>query len=296
MDIKEFNLDDSEEFVFSKVKVPGARAPINENKICLLDADYIRYHVVYKIFKDISASDSRKELEIYFKEEPAYKYTKSIVDKIFEDIKDPIIFCFSGTSMNTFRASLGFDKVYKGNRKKDSMEYDQKFNDMKLSIKYIMDNYVTLLFQDLEADDVVSALQCEDTYIMSKDKDLKQVPGLHYNWEKNTLDTITNDEAVYNLAKQLLMGDSTDNISGIPGCGPKSVEKILAEVTSPSRYIGRALLEYQKRFGVFEGTDMFSECWMLVKMRGKRGNAFIKKYQKMFDLKENILNELKKTD
>lgn len=289
MDYEEITMQD-----FVSVKIPGRENAIKSNKICLLDADYIRYLVVYKIYKEIEKKDEHQRAA-YFQDEPSKRITAAMLDAIFENIKDPIIFCFSGTSSNTFRSHLAFDKMYKGTRRKvDNYDYPQKMNDMKESIKYIQDNYMTLLFPDLEADDIVSALQCEDTFIMSKDKDLKQVPGWHYDWQMNKLVEITKPQALFNLAYQLLAGDTTDNISGIPGCGPVNANKILAEVKNPTQYISRVLREYHVRFGVFHGTDMFAETWMLVKMREKRGDFFINKYKSMFDLKQSVLLDIKK--
>ena len=42
--------------------------------------------------------------------------------------------------------------------------------------------------------------------LRNKDKDLKQVPGNHYDWALNKLQTISNEQAIYYLALQLLKG------------------------------------------------------------------------------------------
>ena len=277
---------------FSGMTYSPSAEPLKANKIALHDADWIKYFVTARISKKLKADTTKGRYEIFLKEDPALTETKSILDDLFSKIKDPIIFCFSGNSQNTFRASLAFDKVYKGNRKKDYDDYEDKYKDIETCMKYINDNFVTLVYKDLEADDIVAALQCENTYIISKDKDLKQVPGFHYDFDTNKIFEISKDQALYNLAYQLLAGDSTDNISGLPGCGPKGAIQALSGV-KPTSYLKKVLHEYQLKFGVFEGTDMFAEAWMLIKMRSSRGNNFMKKYKGMFDLKESILNELK---
>ena len=90
---------------------------------------------------------------------------------------------------------------------------------MTKSVEYIMNNYNSLLFNDLEADDVICMLQDKNTYIISDDKDLKQIPGYHFDYSTNSLYEITNEQAIYNLASQLIKGDSTDNILGLYGIG-----------------------------------------------------------------------------
>src|SRR5690606_35472816 len=96
------------------------------------------------------------------------------------------IFCFSAPSKSVFRSIIASDKAYKGNRKKveDAYYYEGKFEDMAYVFEYVSNRYQTLYFNDLEADDILSMLQDEDaTFIFSHDKDLKQVPGAH--WDMN---------------------------------------------------------------------------------------------------------------
>lgn len=97
----------------------------------------------------------------------------------------------------------------------------------------------------LEADDVLGILATHSTLvkgekiIVSHDKDLGQIPGLHLN-------PMSPDEGVYRiapafarrlLAYQVLVGDSTDNYPGRPGCGPVKAEKILEKVQPEESYV-----------------------------------------------------------
>lgn len=278
------------------MSVESAYPKLSTGRIALLDADYVKYIVCSKIYKDIQKQELTGEANIFLKEEPYLTYTKNWISEWLMKIEDPIIFCFSGKSYNTFRAHLAFDKVYKGNRKKDYTEYEGKMGDMMNSMKYIQDNFITLIYDDLEADDIVAMLQdSEKTYIISNDKDLKQVPGYHYNFQTNNIYEISNEQALYNLSYQLIAGDTTDNISGIPGFGDKKAMDYLKQHT-PKQYISAVVRLYQKQFGIFKGTDMFAETWMLVKMRENRGNNIIKTHQGMFDTKEMLLLELKKQE
>lgn len=270
---------------------------LNTNRIALVDADFIKYMVC-----DIRKKQMEQQgttAEIFLKELPIITITRDYLQNtFFNKIADPIIFCFSGKSFNTFRSVLCFEKKYKGKRELIPETYQGQFADSMEVLKFIKEKYATLLFEDLEADDIVAVLQDPKfTYILSKDKDLKQVPGFHYDFKDNTIYEIDNNNAVYNLAYQLLAGDSTDEIPGIPMVGDKKanefLQKLIVEGIPASQFINKVLRLYQEKFGVFVGTDMFAETWQLVKMRMDRGTHFKSKYQHMFDTKEFFVNRIK---
>lgn len=276
------------------ITVESLYPKLETGRIALLDADYVKYIVSSKIYKDLQEKQLKGELDVFIKEEPAIHYTKEWLQDIFSKISDPIIFCFSGKSFNTFRHNIAFEREYKSNRKKDYTEYPNKLQDMMMAASYIIENYTSLIYEDLEADDIVSFLQDPDnTYIISKDKDLKQVPGWHYNFSTNNISEITNEMAIYNLCYQLIVGDTTDAIVGLKGKGEKFAIDFLSKL-SPKQYINETLKLYQKEFGLFKGTDYFTEVWMLVKMRENRGEHFSKKYKGAFDTKEMLMLELQK--
>lgn len=85
-----------------------------------------------------------------------------------------------------------------------------------------------------EADDALGARQVSDgsTIIVTNDKDLKQIKGLHYDPVKKVLFTITPEEATYWFYYQMLIGDPVDNIKGVQGIGPKKATAILANCNS----------------------------------------------------------------
>lgn len=58
-----------------------------------------------------------------------------------------------------------------------------------------------------------------DYVICSLDKDLKQIPGHHYNWRRDEFDFVEPIEGLRHFYRQLLTGDRTDNIFGIRGIG-----------------------------------------------------------------------------
>ena len=94
----------------------------------------------------------------------------------------------------------------------------------------------------MEADDLVAIWAHEarelgyNYTICGIDKDLKQIPGIHYNFVKEEYETITEDEAHYLLMCQALTGDNADGIPGLRGIGPKKAQKILAGVPQDRRW------------------------------------------------------------
>lgn len=101
-----------------------------------------------------------------------------------------------------------------------------------------------------EADDMVGVQQCaappNTTTIAHIDKDINCIPGMHYNWELTRLGKlvrpavlyeVSEEESLYNFYYQLIVGDTTDNIKGVVGAGPKKALSILTQFqTEEERY------------------------------------------------------------
>jgi 5'-3' exonuclease len=141
---------------------------------------------------------------------------------------------------NNFRYKL--TDQYKANRKGSvkPLHY-QMLRD------YLIDSYDTEVVVGIEADDALGIHASDDTIIISKDKDLLQVPGRHYNITKNKQIKATNKgklELWRDKAKkarltghgfkwfcaQMLLGDDVDNIKGINRMGAVRTHKILDKV------------------------------------------------------------------
>ncbi len=113
-----------------------------------------------------------------------------------------------------------------------------------------------LLVEGFEADDLIATAACQqadlgrEVQIYSKDKDLEQVLSDHikmrhettqkdlYGPEQLLSKRSIRPEQVVNF--QALVGDSTDNIPGVPGIGPKTAVKILEALDQ----VGESRLEY----------------------------------------------------
>lgn len=86
-----------------------------------------------------------------------------------------------------------------------------------------------------EADDALGIKSTEleliglKPIICSLDKDLLQIAGLHYNWVKETLDTINTHDSLVNFYSQLLLGDRSDNIPGYDGMARSKPTRFLKQ-------------------------------------------------------------------
>lgn len=132
-----------------------------------------------------------------------------------------------------------------------------------------------------EADDMIAAAaaQLTDSWVIcGVDKDLKQIPGNHFNYNKQIFSHVTLEEGKRSLAIQLLMGDSTDGIKGIPKVGPKTAEKILDTIPSDVSLLIGCLNEYLRVFGEDQGPKQFYQNFMQVKLHTDIPDFEVTKY------------------
>jgi DNA polymerase-1 len=115
---------------------------------------------------------------------------------------------------------------------------------------WAMGTYAAHVRPTLEGDDLIGIIATGneiikgDKIICSLDKDFKTIPGNHYNFGKDEFFEIDNAQAYYWHMTQALTGDATDGYAGCPGCGPKTAEKILAQV-QPEDYWNAVVKAYE---------------------------------------------------
>ena len=127
-------------------------------------------------------------------------------------------------SENNFRREIYPE--YKANRRlvRKPLSY-------KDALSYCHEVWGAITWPNLEADDVLGILATKNptAVIISRDKDTRTVPCRWFNPSHDEeIRTISPEEANHFHLHQTLTGDRTDNYAGIPGCGPKSADKILA--------------------------------------------------------------------
>jgi 5'-3' exonuclease len=101
--------------------------------------------------------------------------------------------------------------------------------------EYVEEVYRTYKRPGLEGDDILGILATHshlikgEKVIVSIDKDLKTIPGLHLRIDTQTLNVVSREDADRYHMLQTLTGDPTDGYPGAPGIGPVKAAKLLAE-------------------------------------------------------------------
>lgn len=164
--------------------------------------------------------------------------------KLLEDVKPQYIAVAFDKSRKTFRTELYPD--YKGQRKPTPSELSEQF---PLATKLLQTmNIAVLELDNYEADDIIGtfavhAPQDLEVIIVTGDRDELQLIDKRtkvYYTKRGISDIQIFDEAEFSAnyeglaPKKLielkgLMGDSSDNIPGVPGVGPKTAMKLILD-------------------------------------------------------------------
>jgi DNA polymerase-1 len=99
--------------------------------------------------------------------------------------------------------------------------------------------------RDVEGDDVLGILYKEGDVIVSTDKDMLTLPGLHYR--SGDFLEITRREADIAFYCQALVGDASDHYPGCPGYGPVTATKLLAGAMTELEMWSRVLRAYETK-------------------------------------------------
>lgn len=123
-----------------------------------------------------------------------------------------------------FRRHIAITKPYKGNRQgKPKPEHLEAIREWFFSQEWSKPVY------HMESEDAVSirahAYGLDRCTVACIDKDLHQIPANFYDYSKKDFFYVSPQMASRNLYGQIITGDSTDNIPGIPGKGPAFAAK-----------------------------------------------------------------------
>lgn len=192
--------------------------------IALIDGDVVVYRVGFASENQTEAQNCMNaELVV----EDILKATEATSYRVF----------LSDKLENNFRYKI--DNSYKANRKDAAKP--KYYDSLRL---FLQQQYKAEFTHGQEADDALGIAQDKDggedsntlgmqigwsygSTICSIDKDLLQIPGLHYNLAKGTFTTVSYIDGVHHFYRQLLIGDRVDNISGIKGIGEVKAGQII---------------------------------------------------------------------
>ena len=237
----------------------------------LLDADIVAYKFA-ATHEGVWYFDGRKEepaVEVGDPED-AYREADAYIERLQAKLgADRVVVCLTDRG-NEFRKDLA--PYYKGNRKgrKPSLLFPV--------LDHFAAKYETYLRPRLEADDCMGILATHPTLIrgekviVSEDKDMRTVPGLLFNPEK--------DEEPHKISRrkadlfhlwQAVVGDTSDGYPGAYGIGPASPEAkaILASksVTEAWGYVLDAFdRSFIRRGGGFSLADVEAEATLQARL------------------------------
>ncbi len=232
------------------------------NKALLIDADCFKYIFSWWHRDKNDVEDFKKDIRIRIKEFCSYAQVAGYVG-VF------------GTSP-TFRVDAYKYKPYKGNR---PPKQDCVIRWEPVVEQYCVEELGFLKVMDMEADDYIGFMMrtYPDQFICSSpDKDLLQIPGSHLQFKdkevttdagtaiilQHTIHQISELDAAQSFWMQMLMGDTTDNVAGIPGMGEKKAKEKLKEHWDDSIQMGIQVYEqYKATFGPHYGPIIYKETY-----------------------------------
>lgn len=249
-------LDGTTEIVDIDVGFGGKVLPPKNDKIALIDADTIAFTACLNAEEELevlaeSFYTPEEWLELqenydpitdaYYESDPEMRIARADekIQKILEQTGcQEMELHFTGGRDN-FRYQMHAE--YKANRK--GMRTPTGLVDLK---NVLVEKYGGIIHTKWEADDAVVYHKREnpDKYILvAMDKDvIYSVPGKHFNYYESghyNIDmkwvTTTKETARMWPYMQCILGDTSDNIQGVKGIGPKKALKFIADDMTPEQ-------------------------------------------------------------
>ena len=207
---------------------------MENKKIILIDTNNLAYRAFYALPDTISTSSGTITNAVY-------GFT-SMLMKLIEDQKPDTIVCAFDSKSPTFRHKM-FEE-YKAQRKKMPAELSNQISLIKEVLGAF--NIECLEMDGYEADDIIASIsksikgKFKETIVVTGDKDMLQLVSDSIKilaMKKGITNTVVYDKQKVrekfgvnpNKISDLLalMGDSSDNIPGVPGIGPKTASVLI---------------------------------------------------------------------
>ena len=216
----------------------------------IVDGDTVVYTAAFAIEAKIKEAEETQSDGGKIVEYHAPMFIKflmeSILEKLSKHLKQdakliPITYFLTSNDKSNFRFKVAKTKEYKGNRKEK--EKPRCYDELR---EYLIKKHRAKVVTGIEADDAISIEMRKDprhTLAIGRDKDFRQIPGWHFWYQTNekhpkkpyyvelpgyislersasgTLEVFATGD--YQIAYQMLEGDTSDNIPGIEkGWGP----------------------------------------------------------------------------
>lgn len=210
----------------------------------VVDTHYQIFRAFYAPFRDLTSPTGEPTKAVHV-------FCQMLFNLIKQRKPDYLAMAMDVSDKTVFRCEL--DKNYKANRDETP---EGLITQAERIVSVIEALGVPLLrVSGYEADDIMATIATRfrneevDVYLVSRDKDLDQVVGDRVRLYDPLKDEVIDADAVqtnkgYPPAKavevQTLVGDSTDNIPGVPGVGPKTAVKLINQYGSADAVLAHA--------------------------------------------------------
>lgn len=195
----------------------------------LLDGDIVAYRAAYSTNNDFAEDAIDK------------------IDEIIEYLLEDTMFEPNAELMEVFLTGKGnfrFDLVdnYKANR--SGVERPIHLQAIR---DHMVENWGAVVSVDEEADDLIGIRATQIgpyAVVASIDKDMLQIPCIHYNLWRKTWTTVSEWDGLLFFYEQILTGDKADNIIGLHGVGPVKAKKVIDGATTERELFDRCVAKY----------------------------------------------------
>jgi DNA polymerase-1 len=226
--------------------------------IALIDADLLCFRVGFTT-QDVVEGIARARIE-------------ESIQKILETLQTDKYQCIlSPSDGSNFRYTI--DPSYKANRKDAPKPVH-----LPALREYLLEAHNATVAHGEEADDLLGITQMktlgdDSTVIVSIDKDLNQIPGNHHNFVKGETYYVSPVEGLRWFYKQMLIGDTSDNVPGVSGIGPVKAGKLLDPLSDEAGFYSAVRQLYEKQFGE-RANEVLRRNGILLKIRTRPGEIW----------------------
>jgi hypothetical protein len=228
------------------------------SKTAVIDADSMVYIVAYH-FKD--STDLTDLMFVQTK-------CQSLLDAILEKAEcENYKAAFSSSTY--FRSDIYKYQLYKGSRK-------EKPEWLTFWQPHIKEYYTSIGFitvpEGYEADDfllyiTITSKDPNQLVYCSTDKDVRQIPGDHFDIRTLSLSRVSEFEASKLLYTLMLTGDSIDNVAGIFGIGDVKAAKLLEGCDDWFDMHAAVNRKYLEIYGPYYGPIIFDQTYKTLCLR-----------------------------
>ncbi len=243
----------------------------NKKKLFLVDGSGYIFRAYYGIGK-MTRSDGVPINAVY-------GFTNMLM-KLLKSNKSSYIAVIFDAARKTFRQDIY--PQYKANRKETPEDLVPQFPIIREAVKAF--SIPCIEMEGFEADDLIATYsrlgveQGIDVTIVSADKDLMQLVGTGVDLIDPMKDKVIDEKAVFDkfgvtpdkvIEVQALAGDSSDNIPGVPGIGPKTAAELINQFGDVENLIKNAstIKQAKRKQSIIDNAELALISKQLVTLR-----------------------------